>query len=375
MADIFGKTPDDYTYQVKLREKGKFDAWQHRWAQYNPASTPHHDFNALGAGVPTEYQRATQDAQALGFITNNLLAIQAQVDEILYTKFRLPMFVELNMSIPEGADFYGVKVRDRVGRARRVTGPGWDAPSATVSRALVQHPMFYYGLDAEWSVDELRAAMFSGTPLDTESIEAAIEGSLEEMEYVGLNGDDQYQGLVNLPTTGDSAVNRSNSTFEFAASGTTAIQIRSAINSQISMLIENSKETLGSKLTTGLNVYLPGAQYDLLTDKYIGDDQRRTVMDSLKADNPWSHFTENETGTRQPLGLKRVMELAGAGASNTDRMITMLKHMRIAEMGVSIMPRVLAVVNKGRVICAQVESKYSPLFVKRPNTIYYFDGI
>ena len=41
-----------------------------------------------------------------------------------------------------------------------------------------------------------------------------------------------------------------------------------------------------------------------------------------------------------------------------DRMVTTLKHPRVAEIGVSISPRVLRIMDKGRVVCAQVEVKF-----------------
>ena len=41
-----------------------------------------------------------------------------------------------------------------------------------------------------------------------------------------------------------------------------------------------------------------------------------------------------------------------------DRMVTTLKHPQVAELGVSISPRVLRIMDKGRVVCAQVEVKF-----------------
>ena len=73
--------------------------------------------------------------------------------------------------------------------------------------------------------------------------------------------------------------------------------------------------------------------------------------------------------------IERVIELEGVGASDTDRMIVALKHQRVAEMVVSISPLVLRILDQGRVVCAQIEAKFSPLFVKRPNTIHYVDAI
>ena len=373
MADIFGKTPDDYTLVRDLHEAGKWDRQQADWAARRPLSLPHHDFEAMGAGIPPELQRATEDQQAIGYLTNNLLAIQTRVDQIMYTAYRLPEFLHLNTAIPEGAESYAIRVQRRVGRAIRVSAPAYDAPSATVAESIVSQPMHYYGLDAIWSIDELRGAMFGGTALDTQAIDAAVMGSLETMESVGLLGGGYANttGLLNHAVSGTDPVPVNLNTQ--AASSTfaelTSDQMRDLINGDISSVINITNESLGRNISTGMTVYLPGAQYDLLSSKYVGDHAERTIMKTILEDNPWTHFTGN------PINIARVLELDGAGASDTDRMVVGLMHERVAEMGVSIMPRVLGIVNKGRVICAQVESKYSPTWIQRPTTMYYRDAI
>ena len=95
-------------------------------------------------------------------------------------------------------------------------------------------------------------------------------------------------------------------------------------------------------------------------------------MRGLMEDNPWTFFTNGS-----PLMIMRLLELDSARnpGSTSDRMITTLKHPRIAEIGVSIMPRVLRIMDEGRVIKAQVESEYAELWVKRPQDVYYLENI
>ena len=375
MPDIFGREPDQYRFASQVREAGQWDAYQRQTQAWHPYAHPEHRFDGvLGAGVPKAYERATQNAQALGFITDNLLSLQTMVDEVLYTAYRLPRFVHINTNIPEGAGSYGVRVSDRVGKAARVTSPGQEAPTATVSRDLETQRLDLYGIDAEWSLDELRGAMYTGVPLDTESIDAAVMGAMETMESVGLTGGDYGdRGLLNLDAAAspsDDQVHLKTQGDNATFSDLTAIEIRDVINTELTQVIEQSKETLGRNINTGMTIYLPGKQYDELAVRYIGDNAEKTIMKSVKEDNPWTHFTNGS-----PVMIERVLELDGRGASSTDRMVVALKHSRVAEMGVSIMPRVIRTLDKGRVICAQVECKFSTLFVKRPSTIRYVDGI
>ena len=376
MPDIFGLEREDYAHIRAIDEQLGDGAWeqsQRAQVQRFGGGLTVHNFDALGrAGVDNVLMRAPQDAQALGYVTNNMLAIQAVADEILYTDYRLPDFVAINSSIPEGARTYGVRVRDRKGNAARVTAPGYDAPSATVSESLVTQELHYYGLDAIWSIDEIREAMFGGVPLDTESVDAAIRGEMETMEATALTGGEYGDlGLLNLRyNSGPSADRVLHETSDQEFSAMTSQEIRNLINGEISSLIESSKETMGRNVRAGMTVYLPGPQYDLLTTRYIGDNADKTLMKAILEDNPWTHFTKG-----QPLMIERVLELAEIGASGSDRMVISLRNPRICEMGVSINPRVIRILDHGRVIKAQTEAKFSTLFVKRPKQIKYVDGI
>ena len=220
--------------------------------------------------------------------------------------------------------------------------------------------------------------MMAGIPLSTESIDAAVKGARLHMQRVALEGHTGrgYLGLSNLATTGTESVNRRNSGVVFTAGATTAIQIRDEINDEITAMIAASEEVLGGELTDGLTVYLPTTQFGLLSSRFVGDNQEVTIMKAIKEDNPWKHFAEQYGDTMNAdVMFKSFKELEDAGSGTTDRMIVALKNPRIFEMGVSIMPRVLEIINKGRNICAQVEYKFGSLYIKRPIGIRYTDDI
>ena len=371
MPDLFGRNPDDYQHIRAYQEAGLWEERQAVLAQSRPQAQPVHSFDSLGAGVPAAFERAEVNAQAFGYMTDNLLAIQGMIDEVLYLKYRLPDYVHLNMNIPDGADAYQVRVMDRTGRGGFITNFGSDANVAQVSQRNVTHDLHYAGIDALYSVEDLRNAMFAGIPLDSMTIAAAVEGAMEHMEAVVLLGstDIGAQGLCNWGT-GDGLVNLQtqsgpNTTFR----GLTGAQIRDLINDDISWVIETSRETFGTNITDGMTIYLPTQQYNTLVTRFVGDDEDRSVMRAIMEDNAWTMRTGN------PLQFKSVPELDGVGASNADRMIVACKDSRVFEAGVSISPRVLRVLDKGRAICAQVEYKFSSIFMKRPTVVRYRDGI
>ena len=131
---------------------------------------------------------------------------------------------------------------------------------------------------------------------------------------------------------------------DWSGAGTTAEQIRDAINGYIGQVIADTDEIFSRTIRDGLAVYLPVVQYNTLVSRRVGDNVDKTILRSLEEDNPWTARTGNR------VQFKSLIELAGAGGGGTDRMIVAVMDSRIFEMGVSIMPRVLRIMDKGRVI-------------------------
>ena len=224
MADIFGRNPTDYAQIRAMIKMGQYES--HCRAQQEQGRVHRFDalgngqafgYNPVGMGRPmsalSEEERAEINAQAAGYITNNLEAITAMTQEILYLGGRRVMdHVPIKSDVAEGAKTYMHRVIDRVGRGAFITTEGTDAPPARASIRRVPVPLGYGGIDGEWTVEDLRAAMFGGFPLDAETLTAAMEGALNHISIVALEGDPYFTnsgfttGLVNQPTTGNNAI-------------------------------------------------------------------------------------------------------------------------------------------------------------------------
>ena len=384
MPDIFGRNIGDYEHIRALTEERGEAAWQgHQEANIAmlrsetpgaPQISPH-DFDALGrGGGQIGMLRAPEDATALGFITNTGLQIMTMIDEIYYTANRLNSFVAVNTEVAEGAQSYGVRVVDIVGEMDRVSSPGYDAPTATVSRSIGTAELHYYGVDFEYSLQDLRQAVYQGIPLQSEDMRAVMAVSVDTMERVAFTGG-KYggTGLFNHKISGSGAVVRTTADQTFTEMG--PVEIRNTINGELSNVITRSREVVGRTpmLTSGMTIYLPGPEYDLLTTRYIGDNAERTLMRSIKEQNVWTEFTG------QPLMIERVIELesivATAVNGSKSRMVTALKNTNVAEMAIAIQPRLIRLLDQGRVIKGQVEARFGEVWVKRPDTIRYLDGI
>ena len=383
--DIFGRNQSDYTYLQAVKDSGVDPKEYLRSSASSKWGTNSktHNFAALNEG--SLYTAFEGSAQVVGFVTNNLQAIQSMIDEILYTEYRLPEFIPVITDVPEGATTYAYKVVDRVGLGRFIDNSGDEAPSANVGVRLVPYVLQYAGIVAEWTVEDLRRAMFSGIPLDSETIEAATTGAMDHIETVGLSGDTTrgFQGLINQNAARAPNANQvpliNESVPDFDTAGSDALL--TFLQAQTADFIDDSKEVFGRTLKSGFTLYMPIAQAAVIRHKRI-PDLNMNVWDYYRANNAWTHYTGEEPT------LKWLAELDGAGSvvsststgvspsgTATDRMILGVNNTRVMEMAMPITPRVLTVQDKGYTVCAPLEYKVSGLNVKRTQGLRYIDGI
>ena len=368
--DIFGRDAHDYSHLRALDDAGILN--EQMQAVAAESGLPPHDFGAMTLGRAMgngSITRAESNAQGVGYVTNNLQAVQGVIEEVLYTEFRLGEFIPMVTDVPEGAVTYAYRVVDRAGLGRFIDNEGKSAPSAQAGQRLVPYNLNYAGIVPKWTIEDVRRAMLGGIALDTETVTAGARGAMDHIEMVGLEGDSErgLRGLTNL-TTGTGQVTLTSLT-SLTWATRTAAQIRATIVGEIGAVISSTMEVFGRQIRSGLTVYLPTTQFNLVTSQLIGDNQDKTIWASLMGQNPWYAFTGQD-----PM-VKSVIELDGAGASSTDRMIVAVNDRRVMEMAVPIMPRVITTLNEGYEICAPMEYKISGLNVKRPTTIRYTDGI
>ncbi len=366
MPDVFGRNLTDYSHYRNLA-RNEVDVAQYLNNRAALAGNPRaHDFNALQPRLAGT--RAGDNAAVIGYATNSQEAVQGQMDEVMYTEFRLPEFIPLKGDIPEGAQTYAYRVVDHVGQGAFIDTSGSAAPSATATQRLVPYPLHYAGIVPEWTLEDLRRAMFGGIALDSESVRAATEGCLDHIEMVGLQGDEdrQLQGLINLTVGGETGVLRVDAGIDFDTAA--PAQVVAELQKHIVSLITTTKEVFGRTIKSGLCIYLPIVQADKVENTRLPDIDK-TIWEYVSMHNAWTKYTGEMPK------LKWVQELAGAGLNDTDRMIVALNSERVMEMGMPISPRPITTMYKGFTVCMPIEYKISGLNVKRPQGILYVDRI
>jgi len=363
MPDIFGREQSDYSYLQDYREAGILDSHNQQLA----ARERVHNFDALPsphAPVQVPLQDEEAAAQAIHFVTNNMQAIQAVVEEILYTDFRLDEYFPIVTNIPEGVRSYAYRVTNRYGKGKFIDNSGKDAGTASVSLQTVPYNIERGGIIPNWNDADLRSAAFTGIALDTKTIEAGTEGCLDHIEEVGLLGNSAYgfEGLINnsdIPASGSAKTIANMSPDEMVA----------FIQTNVAAIIAQTSEVMSRIIKGGLTIYLPLAQETLIGDTKLADDASKTVWEYVKVNNQWSRRTGTE------LKMQTVAELAGAGDGGSDRCLFGFNNERIMEMAMPIQPRIVRTIERHYGIDAPMEYQISGLNVKRATAMRYVDDI
>jgi len=363
MPNIFGKSQYDYNYLGAINDSALRDSNNALLARKGME----HNFNALRDAhnpLAVPFKDAEMHAQAIGFVTNNLQAIQAEIDEILYLDFRLDEYFPMMSNIPEGATTYSYKVSDKVGLGKFIEVDGTNANSAQVSLRNVGYALEYGGIIPKWTIEEARNAAFAGFALSTETISAGVTGAMDHIELVGLQGDatHKFTGLTN-----DAGIVTTASANNVASM--TPDELVEFIQNNVTAIVNQTKEVFGRVVKMPMTIYAPVSQCARITELRLADDASRSVWDYVKVNNLWTRMTGNE------LMIKTVAEMQGAGAAGSDRMLFGFNDDRVMEMAMPIAPRVITTLDNAYSVSAPMEYKISGLNVKRPTAMRYVDNV
>ena len=363
MADIFGREAYQYTYLRALEEAG-FSVQDHLTQRAAKVGAPVHDFNALGAFQGRRVTDIESNTQALGFLENNLEALNTRVTEIYYGDNRLTKMVPIETNVPPGVETFAYVVVDKAGEGEYITNDGTDAPSATVSTRKVPFPIDYGGIVAMWTKRDLRGAMFANIPLDDMTLVAAVRGAMNHMQRIAFQGDVRYgyKGLINQLSTVVTQVDASS-----PIESMNAEDVVNFLNEAVTERITDTAEVFGTTLQPQLCIYLPHKQAARITTARMASVSDKSIWQYFQMNNYWKYITGKD------IMLKPLAELSGAAGTNQDRMIVGFMDPVVMSMTVALAPRVILMQDRGYQVCAPLEYETSPLNIKRPDGLKYYD--
>ena len=384
MADIFGKSALDYQHLRDAHDKSPEILTQYLENSARSIGNEPHNFNVR----PIDLQNATV-AETVGYMTDNLQALQDVVDEVLYVENRHMEYLPM-ITIPEGAETYRYRVLDKVGLAVYLEEEATTPPDATVSIKTVPYNIYYGGVQGTWTRRALAKSVYGGIALDDETIRAATKSAIDRIELTLFKGENTIgetatgeYGFTNLPAAANAAISGTSvrivSTSAdklISTASNTNDEILDAMNGWLTGFIKDTNTIIGNQISGGLTFYFPTEAYNSVTTRRLRDTER-SIWEYFQQNNTWRQRTGEEIMLREMIELNGDSTNPTASTTNrTERAIIALNNTDIMEWAMSVPPRVIEVAPAdGYTIRAPMEFAHSGLQVKRSAGIRYIDGV
>lgn len=137
------------------------------------------------------------DAGETAMLSQQLEQLMAQSFDVVYSPLQARQFLPVRTSTSPGAEVVAYSQFDHVGQALKVTSYADDLPRVNVTQKKFTNNIVPFGAAFEISLQNLRAAMFSGVPLDDHMVRAARRAIEQAINTLALDGDSELaiQGL------------------------------------------------------------------------------------------------------------------------------------------------------------------------------------
>ena len=311
--------------------------------------------------------KATFDAQAaLGFLVSQVSSIESEVYAIRYADIQYPRLVPVDTSAYPWAKTVTYFTTDGVGQADWMNGDAGDMPFAELSRSRYETTVESAKIGYRFSLEEVnQAMMIPGMDLPADKAAAARRAADELVERVAISGDSRkgFLGLINQTLVPQTAVPNGASGSPLWANKTPAEILADVNNALVGAWAGTGQVELHD------TVLLPVAQYGTIASMPRSATSDTTVITYLQTNNVYT------STTGQPLTIRTLRQLAGAGAGGTNRMITyrrdpqVLKfHMPMPHQFFPPQQRMLEFVIPGMM-------RLGGLDVRLPRGVSYSDGI
>lgn len=380
MRDIFGKQPGSYAHYRALPEGDSIDAFNQRRLSNYAREFGHRDWMDKAHDFDSLKVRAIEGPDALGFVSDNLTAFDAQVQETLYGIPNYREWVAVTQAPDPGVKAVGVETIDWRARAQVISDIGTTLPTVSVGTRTQTAPLVTHAIAAQYSREEAANAAYRGIALETRQVEAAVQAVVYAMNDDALYGSDELPGMINATTRAANSTTNLDRPIRYATSTdfTTAgaAEIAKVITDHISRIIINTDAAI-FRLGGTIVVMLPLAAYNVLTSSTLNDKGSDiTIREHVLAHNPWTADDGSRTVEIMPLSELSTAGTTDGDSDNTGRMVITLRHPDAIRFVEAISPRVLDAQLFDLGIRVPVYAKHTPgLMVLHPLTRIYVDGV
>jgi len=307
-------------------------------------------------------------SQAVSFLQQQATSIEAELYRIKYPEYNYAALIPVDTSAGEWSKSVTFYSLDTVGKAQWFNGNSTQMPRSDVNLRQHTHDLKMAAIGYGYNLEELNFAKRVSYNLDTERAFAARRAYEQFMYGLAISGDSSVgmTGLINnagvTPVVAPNDGTGSATTFA-SKSGD---QIARDLNN---MLATRHEASLGVELLN--TVALPIEQYNLLATKRMGTaGDEITVLEWLMKYNTYT------AQTGQPLTIRMIRGLNGAGGSGTDRAIAYVNAPDVLKLHLPMPHRFMPVYQTGP-LAFEVPGIFRTggVEVRRPGAMFYLDGV
>lgn len=224
------------------------------------------------------------DANESIYFARQLEFVKSQAYDVKRPALSALSLFPVDTSVPAGAETLTYRQYDTVGMAKVIANYADDLPRADVTAKEFTSRIRGIGISYGYSVQEIRASQMTGSSLDVKKMRAAQRGHDEKINQLAWVGD-TVSGLPGFLSNS----NIPGYTIPANGTGTSKLWVNKTADQIIADLngIVNSVFTTTKGVHKPTEVWLPPAQYALISSTPRSSTSDTTILDYFLANNPF----------------------------------------------------------------------------------------
>ncbi len=297
---------------------------------------------------------ARMDTATELFIDQQLEAMEAQAYKLQFVDLKARLFIPPKSDVNPGADTFAYRVLTPYGRADFISDYADELQSVGLRGEKKVGRVETIGNKYEYSAQDLRAASFTGTPLDSEMMEAAMRAHEERVDATALVGDAKlgFIGLFNHP---DIVILSTTGVF----SGLTGAQMLADLHRLADKVMSQSKGKFMAD-----TILLPLTTYQAIAAKPV--DTAGSVQDTVL-----EVFLRNRKDIRS---IDWSISLETLSATGAKRALCYKKDPKVLQLCIPMEPVMHAPEIHGFIWSRAIESRFGGCLIRQPLAMCYMDG-
>lgn len=298
------------------------------------------------------------------FLLQELQVIEQQLYETPFGQLKAEKLIPFQFDVPAGAQEWGYDRVTPSGMAQWIAADAKDLPSVNVDRERVTFPINWHGISYSYTLKDLKAAMFSGMPLEAMKARAARRGIDSHRNQVLLTGDDTlgYEGFINSSeVTQDTVANG-----KWDGTGATPDEIIQEFNQVIFLIGTLTRENYWPD-----TLCVPAMVYAYLTTTPRSSTSDTTIWEYMRDNNEYIKNLEMlvELGPTTDTGGE------GVGDSGNGRAIFYKKSPDVVVAKIAVLFEQLPPQVKGFSFETPCYGAFGGTHWRVPIAGYYLDGV